>query len=125
MWKLLFDGSKCLQGTEVAIILIYNGGGMIPIAQKMNFECNNNMVEYEALILRLKEAINLGISKLQVYGDSQLIISQINNVYNKILFENSTRNNNRFAKAMDNINYLIPKSIEDEDTIIKLNNVKP
>jgi len=43
---------------------------MIPMVYKLNFECTNNMDEYEALVLRLKETINLGIRKLKLYCDS-------------------------------------------------------
>lgn len=50
--------------------------GMIPMAYKLNFKCTNNMDEYvKALVLGLKETINLGIDKRKVYGDSQIIIN--------------------------------------------------
>lgn len=55
---------------------------MIPMAYKLNFECTKNMVKYEALVLELKVAINLGIDKLQFYGNSQLVINKINDFYN-------------------------------------------
>jgi len=40
------------------------------------------MTKYEVSILGLKAAINIVIHKLQVYGDSQIVINQINDVYN-------------------------------------------
>lgn len=69
-WTLFFDGSKCLQGARVEIMLVSLEGGMILMVYKLNFDCTNNIVEYEALILGLKETINLGITHLKVYGDS-------------------------------------------------------
>jgi ribonuclease HI len=39
---------------------------------------NNNAAEYEALIHGLNIAISLGIKRLMVYGDSLVVISQIN-----------------------------------------------
>jgi hypothetical protein len=39
---------------------------------------SNNATEYEALIHRLNIVISLGIKRLMVYGDSLVVISQIN-----------------------------------------------
>jgi hypothetical protein len=42
------------------------------------FPTSNNAAEYEALIHGLNIAISLSIKKLMVYGDSLVVISQIN-----------------------------------------------
>jgi hypothetical protein len=42
------------------------------------FSASNNETEYEALIHGLNIAISLGIKRLMVYGDSLVVISQIN-----------------------------------------------
>jgi ribonuclease HI len=42
------------------------------------FPASNNAAEYEALIHRLNIAISLSIKRLMVYGDSMVVISQIN-----------------------------------------------
>lgn len=103
------------------------------------------MVVYEALVLGFKAIINLVINNLKFYDDSQLFINQINDAYNKkdenlqpkkylvdsmiqrcflhIQFENISKNNNKFADVMANIASLIPISVEDEETIIKINNL--
>jgi len=47
----------------------------------------NNVAEYSGLILGLKQAINMGIKNLIVYGDSLLVIKQMNGQY-KISAEN-------------------------------------
>jgi ribonuclease HI len=41
----------------------------------------NNQAEYSALIYGLKQAIELGIEELLVFGDSQLVINQVNQVF--------------------------------------------
>ena len=41
----------------------------------------NNIVEYESLTNGLKMAIEWRIKKLHIYGDSQLIINQVNDNY--------------------------------------------
>jgi ribonuclease HI len=42
------------------------------------FSAFNNAAEYEALIHELNIATSLGIKRLMVYGDSLVVISQIN-----------------------------------------------
>uniref|UniRef100_A0A803LQZ3 RNase H type-1 domain-containing protein n=1 Tax=Chenopodium quinoa TaxID=63459 RepID=A0A803LQZ3_CHEQI len=39
--------------------------------------CSNNMAEYQALIMGLQMAVEMGIQDLDVYGDSQLVISKL------------------------------------------------
>lgn len=41
----------------------------------------NNMVEYEEFLIGLKMVVQWKITKLNVYGDSQLIINQVNDEY--------------------------------------------
>ena len=41
---------------------------------RLQFPASNNMAEYEALLSGLRIAIGLGIKRLDVRGDSQLII---------------------------------------------------
>lgn len=49
---------------------------------KLVFLCTNNIVEYEALIIGLCTTTEWKITQLQVYGDSQLIVNQVNDDYN-------------------------------------------
>jgi len=48
-----------------------------PISVKSQFGCTNNTSEYEACILGLKVALELNIKKIDVYGDSMMIIYQV------------------------------------------------
>ena len=43
----------------------------------MNFGCTNNVTEYEACIVDLQVALEFGAYVLSIFGDSLLIISQI------------------------------------------------
>jgi ribonuclease HI len=42
------------------------------------FEVSNNKAEYEALLHGLCLAVSLGIKQLLVYGDSLLVVQQVN-----------------------------------------------
>jgi ribonuclease HI len=44
-------------------------------------ECSNNKAEYEALIFGHLLALSMDIQNLQAYDDSQLIVRQINGIY--------------------------------------------
>jgi ribonuclease HI len=46
-------------------------------AVHLHFPALNNMAEYEALICGLRIAIETGIKRLDVRGDSQLVIDQV------------------------------------------------
>jgi hypothetical protein len=46
-------------------------------AVRLHFPVSNNMAEYEALLCGLKIAIELGVKRLDVWGDSQLVIDQV------------------------------------------------
>ena len=50
-------------------------------AYKLRFPCSNNEVEYEALLIGLKAAKRLGIKKLKVFMDSELVIKQVGGTY--------------------------------------------
>jgi hypothetical protein len=46
-------------------------------AVRLHFPASNNMAEYKALVCGLKIAIKIGIKRLDVRGDSQLMIDQV------------------------------------------------
>jgi ribonuclease HI len=49
----------------------------IRYAVRLHFPASNNMAEYEALLCGLKIAIEIGVKRLDVRGDSQLVIDQV------------------------------------------------
>jgi len=53
----------------------------LSFSYKLGFECTNNMAKYEALILGMKVAITLRIKDLDIYGDLQIIINQVHDIF--------------------------------------------
>ena len=53
-WKMYLDGAINQYGNGTGILLITPKGSHIPLAIKLNFEATNNMVEYEACIVRME-----------------------------------------------------------------------
>jgi ribonuclease HI len=78
VWRMYFGGSLKLQGAGAGILFTAPGGEHLKYALQLLFPASNNAAEYEALIHGLNIAISLGIKRLMVYGDSLVVISQIN-----------------------------------------------
>jgi ribonuclease HI len=78
VWKMYIDGSLRLQGAGAGILFIAPRGDQLKYALQLLFPASNNAAEYEALIHGLSIVISLGIKRLMVYGDSLVVISQVN-----------------------------------------------
>ncbi|KAG8498572.1 hypothetical protein CXB51_004858 [Gossypium anomalum] len=76
-WKLNFDGASNVVGNGIGAVLISPNGDHYPFTCKLDFDCTNNMAEYEACIMGLQVAIERGIRILEVYRDSALVIYQL------------------------------------------------
>ncbi|KAG8500634.1 hypothetical protein CXB51_004143 [Gossypium anomalum] len=76
-WKLKFDGASNAVGNRIGAVLVSPNGDHYPFKCKLDFDCTNNMAEYEACIMRLQAAIERGIKTLEVYRDSALVVYQL------------------------------------------------
>ncbi|KAA3469381.1 protein NYNRIN-like [Gossypium australe] len=75
-WKLRFDGASNAVENGIGAFLVSPNGDHYPFTSKLDFDCTNNMVEYEACILGIRAAIERKIKVLEVYDDSALVIYQ-------------------------------------------------
>jgi len=80
-WILNMDGASNSKGTGVGIILTTLEGFLIEQSYSLGFRATNNEAEYEAIIVGLKMATTLEVTKLEVHCNSLLIVSQINGEY--------------------------------------------
>jgi ribonuclease HI len=76
-WTLYFDGSVMKTSAGVGLLFVSPLGEHMRYAVRLYFPALNNMAEYEALLCGLKIAIETGIKRLGVRGDSQLVIDQV------------------------------------------------
>ena len=78
---MYFDGAANHSGYEIGVLLISTHGDHIPRFIRLAFSdrhpATNNIVEYEACILGLKIALELGIRWMEVFGYSNLVLRQI------------------------------------------------
>jgi ribonuclease HI len=61
-------------GAGTGLLFISPLGEHMRYAVCLNFPASNNMAEYEALLCGLRIAVEMGIKRLNVRGDSQLVI---------------------------------------------------
>jgi ribonuclease HI len=76
-WTLYFDGSVMKTGVGAGLLFISPLGEHVGYVVRLHFPASNNMAEYEALLCGLRIAVETGIKRLDVRGDSQLVINQV------------------------------------------------
>ncbi|XP_031252164.1 uncharacterized protein LOC116110071 [Pistacia vera] len=80
-WTLSVDGSSNVNGSGLGVVLITPEGDIIQRVIRCGFKCTNNKAKYEALIAGLSLAKEIGVRKLEVKFDSQLIVNQLQGTY--------------------------------------------
>ena len=73
---LHFDGSSTTSEGGAGIVLSKSTGETVGMSFKLDFPCTNNMAEYEAYLMGLAIAHEMGIKRLRVIGDSNLVVCQ-------------------------------------------------
>ncbi|VFQ79652.1 unnamed protein product [Cuscuta campestris] len=76
-WIMSIDGSSGSQSCGAGIVLITPEKFRIYYAVRFQFHVSNNEAEYEALINGLKILGKMGVSRVQIYTDSRLVVGQI------------------------------------------------
>ncbi|XP_021819580.1 uncharacterized protein LOC110761419 [Prunus avium] len=76
-WTFYFDGSSTSKGGGAGVVLINPEGQATALSFKLNFPCTNNTAEYEAFIMGMSTAREMGVEKIKVIGDSNLVLSQL------------------------------------------------
>src|SRR3954467_13321888 len=74
---MFFDGSKMLNGEGAGVVLVSPRKDEMRYVLQIHFRATNNEAEYEALLYGLRMAISLGIRRLMVFRDSDLVINQV------------------------------------------------
>ncbi|XP_042519154.1 uncharacterized protein LOC122092919 [Macadamia integrifolia] len=128
IWQMFFNGAVNHKDCGAEVLLITPEVLNMPMAYRLDFECTNNMAEYEACLMGLKAAISIGVKRLEVYGDSSIVIYQVQGKwktkeeklkpyqgcveslmkqFTEISFDNFQRDNNRFADALDTLALIV------------------
>ncbi|XP_075650044.1 uncharacterized protein LOC142620573 [Castanea sativa] len=121
IWTLRFDGSSTTSEGGAGIVLSKSTEEAVAMSFKLDFPCTNNMAEYEAYLMGLVVAREMGIKHLQVIGDSNLVVCQakgdfalkepslapykamtqrLEDSFEEFNIEHSLRSDNRFTDAL-------------------------
>lgn len=74
---MYIDSTLNLEGVGVGFFFICSKGEQLKYVLQIHYKSNNG-TEYEALIHNLRIAISLGIKCILAYGDSMVVIEQVN-----------------------------------------------
>jgi ribonuclease HI len=76
-WTLYSDGSVMKTGAGAGLLFVSPLGEHMRYAVRLHFPTSKNTAEYEALLCGFRITIKTGIKRLDVRGDSQLVIDQV------------------------------------------------
>jgi ribonuclease HI len=71
-----FDGSKMRTGLGAGIVFTSPKGDRLRYTLQIHFAASNNVAEYEALVHGFRLAKEIGIRRILLYGDSDLVVQQ-------------------------------------------------
>jgi ribonuclease HI len=83
-WIMYYDGTFSLEGAGAGVLLVSPTSDYLRYVVQLAFsreDSTNNTTEYEGLLASLRIIVGLGISRLVVQGDSQLVVNQVNKAY--------------------------------------------
>ncbi len=80
-WTLYFDGSVCNEGQGIGIVLVSPSNVSFDFSSRLKTYCTNNQAEYEALLFGLELLNCMGVKHVKAFGDSQLVVQQVLEVY--------------------------------------------
>ncbi|XP_059064753.1 uncharacterized protein LOC131856833 [Cryptomeria japonica] len=81
VWDMYFDGSRCQTSLGAGVVFVSLEGKLVPLSFRLEFNCTNNIVEYEALIVGFRAVISMGVKNIRIHGDSKLIVNQVIGAY--------------------------------------------
>ncbi|XP_017982297.1 PREDICTED: uncharacterized protein LOC108663225 [Theobroma cacao] len=94
---MYFHGASNALGHGIGAVLISPDEKYYPVTARLNFNCTNNMAEYEALVMGLQAAIEMKVDTIDVYGDLALMICK---QFKEISFNHLPREKNQIANAL-------------------------
>ncbi|GAV74737.1 RVT_3 domain-containing protein [Cephalotus follicularis] len=81
LWKFFVDGSSCISGSGVGLVLTSPYGWTLEYALRFGFQATKNEAEWEALIVGLTITKHLEVQKIKASSDSQLVVCLVSGDY--------------------------------------------
>ena len=74
---MFIDGASNVRGARTSIVIMSPKGVKLEHSLGLGFRASNNETKYEALIVGLKAAEKLEAKDVEIYLDSRLVVSQV------------------------------------------------
>ena len=71
---MFFDGVSSKEGIGARVFFVSPAQETISLSYKLEFETTNNVAEYEALVIGLRAAKEMGIQEVAVFGDAKFVV---------------------------------------------------
>ncbi|XP_021686720.2 uncharacterized protein LOC110669382 [Hevea brasiliensis] len=76
-WKMYFDGAMNKREASIGVVLEEINREQLLMSKRLCFPATNNIAKYEACICGLEALIAVGAKKVEVFGDSMLVVSHV------------------------------------------------
>ena len=86
MWQLFFDGASKMgprgnNHSRSGVVLASPQNYVIPRSFLLTDPCSKNVTEYNAFLIGMQIADEIGVKNLEAYGNSKLIVNQVRGEY--------------------------------------------
>ena len=71
------DGSSTRKNSRARVVLKCTNGEECEVAIQLKFTTTNNEAEYEAMIVGINMAWEMGVKNLEVRSDSQVVVGHV------------------------------------------------
>ena len=71
------EGVSSTMGVGAGIVLVSPEGLKVEHSFRLGFRASKNEAKYKALLMGLRAVLSLGMTQLEVYSDSRLVVSQV------------------------------------------------
>jgi ribonuclease HI len=115
LWTMYFDGSLMKTRAGTCLLFISPLGVHLWYIIRLHFAASNYVAEYEALVNGLRIAIEVGVRRLDIRGDSQLVIDQV--------MKNSSCHDARMEAYCEEVRRLEDKFLELNHIVRRYNEV--
>jgi ribonuclease HI len=72
---MFFDEASSRERDGARVVFVSPTQEARYFSYKLEFETTNNVAEYEALVLGLRAAKDIGIEEISMFGDAELIVN--------------------------------------------------
>ncbi|XP_017984333.1 PREDICTED: uncharacterized protein LOC108663626 [Theobroma cacao] len=92
-WKMYFDGASNALGHEIGAVLISPNEKYYLAMVRLNFNCTNNITEYEAMVMGLQAAIEMKVGAIE-------LVTELSKQFKEINFNHLPQEENQIADAL-------------------------